>query len=301
MDFKLVYLSQKDKQWENDILGFGTGKYDTIGWNGCALTSVAMLLSGYGFTTNPHDLNNDLKGINGFAGSGIKWQEVPRLYSKVKLSESPYVNYAETGVPLAKINAALQAGRPVVVRVDTKPSEDPGKPDDHYVLIYSRNGNDDYLMLDPYPSQISGKKPESLMDRYGFGRPLNRVIERLIFYEVTGYSGHIEGASISAPTPTSQTGSAPRPAPAPASTPVPKDGVYVRVLASVGSLSIRSSKDASGSGNVVASVPGGTLLRLLDPPEAKRLGKPGKWITVREPNGAKGFAEVQYLENRPAR
>ena len=49
MAFNLVYLSQQDPQWKNDTLGFGDAG-DTIGYVGCALTSVAMLLSGYGFS-----------------------------------------------------------------------------------------------------------------------------------------------------------------------------------------------------------------------------------------------------------
>ncbi len=299
MDFKLVYHSQKDKRWENDALGFGTGQYDTIGWNGCALTSTAMLLSGYGFLITPQDLNNKLKSVNGFAGSGIKWQAVPTVYQQVKLVGNPY---GTPGVSFDQINASLQAGRPVIVRVDTKPSEDPNKPDDHYVLVYSRNGDGDYLMLDPYPSQISGIKPESLMNRYGFGRTLNQVIERAIYYEVAGFSGHVDSVTISQPASTNQPGPAPTTAsPVPASSPVPKDGVYVRVLASVGSMPIRSSKDTSGSANVVASVPAGTLLRMLDPQEVKRLGNPGRWVSVHEPNGGEGFAEVQYLEKAPAK
>jgi hypothetical protein len=46
MPFKLVYLSQQDPQWKQDILGLGD-PVDTIGYVGCALTSVAMLLSGH--------------------------------------------------------------------------------------------------------------------------------------------------------------------------------------------------------------------------------------------------------------
>ncbi len=75
----------------------------------------------------------------------------------------------------------------------------------------------------------------------------------------------------------------------------------MRVLATVNSMPIRSSKDTSGSANVVASVPAGTLLRMLDPQEVKRLGNPGRWVSVHEPNGGEGFAEVQYLEKAPAK
>ena len=51
MSFKLVNYSQQDPQWKNDILGFGDHN-DTIGYVGCALTAVAMLLSGHGYDEN---------------------------------------------------------------------------------------------------------------------------------------------------------------------------------------------------------------------------------------------------------
>lgn len=299
MDFNLVYHSQKDKKWENDALGFGTGTYDTIGWNGCALTSVAMLLSGYGFMVTPQELNEKLKGVKGFAGSGIKWQAVPQVYSKVRLSSDPYVDYTNTGAPLDKINATLGAGRPVIVRLDTKPTEDPKNPDNHYVLLYSRNGSDDYLMLDPYPYQTDVTKPHSLKARYGFDRPIGKVIERVIFFEVDGYSGRINSSLASSPAAaasTQQSSSGPVPDSAPAPTSVPTDGVYARIIASAGSLAIRSSKNASGTANVLAPAPAGSLLRLFDPQHAKRFGKVGKWVSVYGPNGGEAFVEARYLE-----
>ncbi len=39
-------------KWKEDILGFGDSR-DTIGYVGCALTSVAMLISGHGFVETP--------------------------------------------------------------------------------------------------------------------------------------------------------------------------------------------------------------------------------------------------------
>ena len=73
MSFKLVYYSQQDPQWKNGILGFGDPG-DTIGYIGCALTSVAMLLSGHGYTETPKTLNQKLKNVDGFVGAGIRWE-----------------------------------------------------------------------------------------------------------------------------------------------------------------------------------------------------------------------------------
>ena len=69
MAFNLVYLSQQDPQWKNDVLGFASDPKDTIGYVGCALTSVSMLLSGYGFPETPQSLNQKLKAKQGFVDS----------------------------------------------------------------------------------------------------------------------------------------------------------------------------------------------------------------------------------------
>ena len=59
MTFQLVYYSQQDSKWKQDILGFGDSG-DIIGYVGCALTSVAMLISGHGFIETPKSLNQKL-------------------------------------------------------------------------------------------------------------------------------------------------------------------------------------------------------------------------------------------------
>ena len=60
MAFQLVYYSQQDPKWKQDILGFGTAE-DTIGYVGCALTAVTMLLNGHGYNETPKTLNQKLK------------------------------------------------------------------------------------------------------------------------------------------------------------------------------------------------------------------------------------------------
>ena len=53
MPFKLIYNSQNDPKWSSDKLGFGTGEKETLGFVGCALTSVSMMLSGHGYPETP--------------------------------------------------------------------------------------------------------------------------------------------------------------------------------------------------------------------------------------------------------
>jgi hypothetical protein len=277
MAFKLVYLSQQDPQWKNDTLGFGD-KTDTIGHVGCALTSVAMLLSGHGYAETPKTLNKKLKDKQGFVSAGIRWDVVSQVHSQVKLKTN--ISCENTNAPLDRIDAALQAGQPVVVRVDASPN--PGLQW-HYVLLYARKG-DDYLMLDPWPYQPGTVREDLLMKRYSQGKPLKRSIQQVLLYEGSGSGGPIPTTA-----PTEDT-----------TTPTPADGIYARVMDSVTwGLNIRSSTNTSSPVNIIASVPGGTQLRLQKPEEESKIGNPGQWVRVREPGGKEGFAAAWYLESVP--
>jgi hypothetical protein len=272
MSFKLVYYSQQDPQWKADLLGFGDPG-DTIGMYGCALTSVAMLISGHGYTETPQTLNQKLKNKDGFVSSGIRWGVVSQVHSQITLADS--VNCEATDAPLARINASLDAGQPVVVRVDSSPA--PGLQW-HYVMVYARKGADDYLMLDPYPYSPGTTKEDSLMARYSRGNPLKRAIQQVLFYQCSTASG---------------TTGTPQPQP---TTDTVSDGARARVKAELTwGLNVRSSPDTSSRANVIASVSAGTELILLDADGASKIGTQ-QWVRVREPGGKEGFAAAWYLD-----
>jgi hypothetical protein len=290
MAFQLVYLSQQDPKWKNDTLGFASNPKHTIGFVGCALTSVSMLLSGYGFPETPQSLNEKMKAKQGFADSGIRWNIVNQVHPQVTLKSN--VPCEGTDAPLGQIDSWLAMGHPVVVRVDASPN--PGLQW-HYVLVYGREG-DDYLMLDPWPYQPGTAKKDYLMKRYSQGMSLRRAIQQALFYEVAGATGPIVGpSSTTTPTGTSSPAGTPQPQPAPAST--TDSGAYARVLDSVTwGLNIRSSRDMSSMANLVVAVPAGTQLLLLDPNDAAKVGQNSQWVHVREPGGKEGFAAAWYLE-----
>lgn len=285
MAFKLVYHAQNDPKWKDDILGFSKSG-DTLEKVGCALSSVAMLLSGYGLEETPRSLNQKLKDKQGFYSSSIVWGAVSQVRPDVKLVKN--VKCENVDAPLAEINAALDAGHPVIVRVDAT-----SRPDFqwHYVLVYARNGDDDYLMLDPWPYKPGTDKPDSLMNRYSQGMPLRRAIQHVILYEVAGAGGPIS-------VPSSTPGTVPATPPAqPAPTPAPDSGVYARVMDSVTSgLNIRSSTNSSSPVNILTAVRPGTQLMLLDPNELAKIGRDGQWVRVREPGGREGYAAAWYME-----
>jgi hypothetical protein len=84
MTFQLVYYSQQDPKWKQDILGFGDPG-DTIGYVGCALTSVAMLISGHGFIETPKTLNQKLQRVSGFDSALIHWGAVSQIYPQINV------------------------------------------------------------------------------------------------------------------------------------------------------------------------------------------------------------------------
>ena len=60
MPFNLVRLSQQDPRWKSLPLG---NSNLTIGSYGCALTSVAMYLSGFNYLEDPASLNAKMVSV----------------------------------------------------------------------------------------------------------------------------------------------------------------------------------------------------------------------------------------------
>lgn len=271
MSFRLVYYSQQDPQWKNERLGFGNSG-DTIGYVGCALASVAMLLSGHGYPETPKTLNQKLKNVNGFVGAAIRWGAVSQIYPKVTVRSS--ISCTNTPAPLDLIDAAIATGQPAIVQVDRSPA--PGIQT-HWVVLYKRKG-DDYLMLDPWPYQTDITKEDRLMNRYAQGQPLKRAISHVILYEAYGTSNPLS----------------------PAAPGTPMSQVYARVKDSVTwGLNVRSSIDTSSSANVLEVIPAGTQLTLLESDGAAKVGAVNQWLRVRTPRGNEGFVAAWYLENVP--
>jgi hypothetical protein len=274
MPFNLVYLSQQDPRWKQDILGFGDPE-DTIGYLGCALTSVAMLLSGHGYAETPKTLNQKLKNVQGFVSAAIRWNAVSQVYPNITVRSN--ISCTTSPAPLELIDAAITAGQPAIVQVDSSPADG---IQTHWVVVYAKKG-DDYLMLDPWPYQPDSTKEDLLMKRYARGNPLRRAISHVILYDVFG----------SGPAGPTSTPSTPLPAGE-----VP--ALVARVKDSVTwGLNIRSSIDTSSMANVLDVVPAGTQLILLELDGTSKIGAVNQWVRVRTPQGQEGFAAAWYLES----
>lgn len=282
MTFQLVYYSQQDPKWKEDILGFGDSR-DTIGYVGCALTSVAMLISGHGFIETPKTLNQKLKNVNGFVSAGIRWDTVNQIYPQVNVKSN--ISCGNTDAPLGLIDSSIAAGQPVIVMVDSTPA--PGLLT-HWVVLYAKEGSD-YLMLDPWPYQTDVNKKTYLMPRYSQGNPLQRAIMHVIVYESFGASGGISLPDTGSTTDSDQTTST--------TDSVSTSTTQARVKAELTwGLNIRSSIDTSSPKNIVISVPAGTVLTLLGADDSSKIGGVNQWVRVNDGKGHEGFCAAWYLE-----
>jgi hypothetical protein len=180
-----------------------------------------------------------------------------------------------TDAPLGDINGYLDKGMPVVVGVDTSPVEG---FQSHYVLIYAREGND-YRMLDPWPYRTE----QTLGARYSKDRPLQKVIQRIVFFQGPGAAGPI---TPSTPASGGASGSTMGTVPA---APARKGKMFVEV-----------TKDGSpvyaneGRGKVVSTEKWGARLNVIEDQRkaATKVGVAGNWLNVKASNGQSGFIDA---------
>src|SRR4051812_9642143 len=68
VEMRVPAFAQDDPRWSNVRLGPST---DTLGDEGCAVTSAAMVAAFYGIKTDPLQLNAFLTRTGGFSGDGL--------------------------------------------------------------------------------------------------------------------------------------------------------------------------------------------------------------------------------------
>lgn len=270
MTFSPVNYSQGDPQWKAVKIGASS---ETIGHVGCALTSLAMLVSGHGYPETPKSLNAKLKAKGGFVDASIIWSAVTSIYPQVVYKT--LVLCRDTAAPLAHINASLAAGQPVVAEVDRSPK--PGLQT-HWVVLYARQ-DDDYLMLDPWPYPAESGQEVLLTPRYSHGKPLKNTITAVVFYECKqGGAG---------------TGTTTDETPAEA-------GTYVQIPVTV-EAGLRLRTQPTLASDTLAIQPPGAHLRIVEPLEVAlpKIGVYDQWIRVRDPQGREGYVAAWYVEPGP--
>ena len=266
--FKADNLYQNDPAWKDVKLGLQDK--ETIGSWGCLLTSITMMINGFGFNETPVTVNNKMKVGGGFQGALIFPSFVGRFFPGVIFRG---FDPCETSpAPLARIDNALAQNLPVIVQVDWNPQ--PGIQT-HYVLLVDKEGND-YVMIDPY--RYSGDAPGKkllLTQRYKFtGSSPAQAITGVIWFE---YAGHIP------PTP-----------PPPVNIPVPVDSFTV--VTNVDNLALRAEPLITG--DLIKRMPLGERLKTLESEaQAKpKAGVVGQWLRVEDSTGDQGYTAAWYCE-----
>jgi hypothetical protein len=132
--FKTRNLYQNDEKWKNAKLGNSS---ETIGGWGCLLTSVTMMLNGIGYNETPETVNEKMKKAGGFQGAFFIPSIVPLIWPNCAYRD---MQPCESSLaPIAQIDAAVAAGKPVILQVDWNKQTG---IQTHYVLIKENKGND---------------------------------------------------------------------------------------------------------------------------------------------------------------
>ncbi len=141
VELPVPIFAQDDPRWSAVRLGPST---DTLGDEGCAVASAAMVAAFYGIKTDPQELNAFLSRAGGFTGDGlIHWPRVP-------LIAPAHLKLAYNGSPSYElIDSNLLSGNPVIVLI---PLAEGGY---HFVVIVGKEGRD-YLIRDPAASPHRG-------------------------------------------------------------------------------------------------------------------------------------------------
>lgn len=264
MAFTTTLLWQNDPKWASEKLGHGP---QTIKEWGCLMTSLCMVVNGYGYKETPSTFNQKMKAAGGFQGAMIIPATVPAVFPRVAFQD--YMDCEKVPAPISRIDQHLAAGHPAILQVDW--SAAPGAQS-HWVVAYQREGQD-YLILDPY--QYAGDAPGKklkMLDRYKYqGTDLAKAITGVIFM-----SGKAEGGE----------------PPAPPKASVPKDAL---VVYSAADLALRAAPNVGGF--LYERMKENDPLTVLEPKAAAKakVGQYNQWLHVQAPSGKQGYVAAWYV------
>lgn len=266
--FKTQNLYQNDEKWKNVKLGSSA---ETIGGWGCLLTSVTMMLNGIGYNETPESVNEKMKRAGGFQGAFFIPSVVPYIWPNCVYRDMQ--SCESYPAPIAQIDAAVAAGKPVILQVDW--NKDQGVQT-HFVLVKEKKG-DDYILYDPY--KYGGDAPDKevlLTRRYKFnGARLESEISAVLWFDSYG-------VAVQPPKVTK--------------VPVPADRFSLYALED--DLALRA--EPSTSGFLWKRLVMGTELVSLEPRASAqaKLGKTGQWIQVQDPDGQQGYVAAWYVSDQ---
>ena len=269
--FKTQNLYQNDEKWKNVKLGKSS---ETIGSWGCLLTSVTMILNGIGYNETPETVNEKMKNAGGFQGALFMPSFLPYIWPNCAYRD---MQPCESSVrPIAQIDAAVAAGKPVILQVDWNKQQG---TQTHFVLVKEKKGND-YVIYDPYKYSGDGPNKEVLLtSRYKYnGAKLESEISAVLWFD--SYSQEL-------PDP-------------PKMTKVPVPAEKYCLYAAEDDLALRA--EPSLNGYLWKRMVMGTELTCLEPKATAKtkVGVNNLWINVQDPNGDQGYVAAWYVSESKA-
>lgn len=261
-------LYQNDDQWKNVPLG-ASGE-STIGKWGCLLTSATMMLNGIGYDETPVTVNDKMKARGGFQGSLFIPSVLPYIWPNCAYRDMQ--NCETTPAPIAQIDAAVAAGKPVIAQVDWNKQ---AGLQTHFVLIKEKKG-EDYVIYDPYKyGDDSPEKEVLLTTRYKFnGAKLAAEISAVLWFE-----------SYSLPEP-------------PKKTKLPLPAEKFILYAAEDDLALRAEPSVTGY-LWKRLMMNAELTSLEDKAKAKaKLGAQGQWIQVQDSQGDQGYVAAWFVSDK---
>jgi len=262
-------LYQNDETWKKSSLGHSS---ETIGGWGCLLTSATMMLNGIGYNETPLTVNEKMKSSGGFQGAFFIPSMLPYIWPNCAYQDSQ--GCESYPAPIALIDAAVAAGKPVILTVDWNKQ---AGIQTHFVLVKEKKG-DDYVLYDPYKYPGDGPDKDVLLtQRYKYsGKGLASSI-----VGVTWFNAY----STTPPEPPKVT-----------KVPMPADR-YV-IYAGEDDLALRS--EPSASGYLWKRMLVGTELVCLEEKAAAKakIGVNGQWLQVQDPKGDQGYVAAWYISEQ---
>ena len=268
--FKTQNLYQNDEKWKNVKLGQSSD--ETIGGWGCLLTSATMILYGLGHNETPETVNDKMRANGGFKDAFFIPSVLPYIFPNVIYKDmQPCESYP---APVAQIDAAVAAGKPVILQVDWNKQ---AGIQTHFVLVKEKK-DDDYAIYDPYKYSGDGPDKEVLLtQRYRHnGATLETEISAVIWFD---------GTIPPSPPPSTEV-------------PVPQNAMKLYVTED--DLALRAEPSLGGY-LWKRMKAGDELISLEDATTTKaKLGVQGQWLQVQDPIEKQGYTAAWYLSENPA-
>lgn len=264
--FKTENLYQNDERWGSKKLGHSD---QTIKSWGCLLTSATMMLNGIGYEETPDTVNEKMKAKGGFQGAFFIPSVLPYVFPNVVYKDmEPCENFP---APISRIDAAVAAGKPVIVQVDWNKK---AGIQTHFVLVKEKQG-DDYVIYDPYRYSGDGPGKDVLLtQRYKYnGQMLEKEISAVLWFDVVGIP--------------------PQPPKPPEPVPVPADSMTLYVAED--DLAFRA--EPSVGGYLLKRLEGETEVKSLESAAdtKAKLGVQGEWLHIQDPERKQGYTAAWYL------